>query len=354
MLPYNHEEADTRICLHVADAVHKGATNVIVSTVDTDVVVILVGTFCQLKKMRPGVQIWVAFGNGKHYKRYHINSICEQLGEDKCVALPFFHAFTGCDTTSQFNGKWKKSCWEAWDAFPLITKRFAFPMTIPFEQLTTESPFFQLIEAFTCVLYDNSTTCEEVNDLRKDLFPRKVQRMQCLPPTQAALLQHVNSSMLQSSIWLRSFETHQNVPCPEVFGWTKRVTKWKPQWTLLDEAATSCRQLINADAKLRLFAQRDVSARALDITCGINGQMRLFADDALLYYPVRIIADGASLQHDLHTLHRWSKSWKMEFNGKKCHVMHVIRNRNITSCSYILGQDKLTPVSHHPYLGVDG
>ena len=70
-----------------------------------------------------------------------------------------------------------------------------------------------------------------------------------------------------------------------------------------------------------------------DIANGINGQMRLFADDALLYYPVRTIADGASLQHDLHTLHRWSKSWKMAFNGKKCHVMHVTRNINITNCS---------------------
>ena len=90
-----------------------------------------------------------------------------------------------------------------------------------------------------------------------------------------------------------------------------------------------------------------------DITCGINGQRRLFADDALLYYPVRTIADGASLQHDLHTLHRWSKSWKMAFNGKKCHVMHVTRNITITRCSYTLGQDKLTPVSHHPYLGVE-
>ena len=80
---------------------------------------------------------------------------------------------------------------------------------------------------------------------------------------------------------------------------------------------------------------------------------RLFADDVLLQYPVRTIADGASLQHDLHTLHRWSTSWKMAFNGKKCHVMHVTRNRNITSCSYTLGQDKLTPVSHDPYIGVE-
>ena len=79
-------------------------------------------------------------------------------------------------------------------------------------------------------------------------------------------------------------------------------------------------------------------------THGINGQMRRFADDALPYYPVRTIADGACVQHDLHTLHKWSKSWKMAFNGKKCHVMHVTRNIHITSCSYTLGQDKLTPV----------
>ena len=32
----------------------------------------------------------------------------------------------------------------------------------------------------------------------------------------------------------------------------------------------------------------------------------------------------------------------MAFNGKKCHVMHVTRNIHITSCSYTLGQDKLT------------
>ena len=57
-----------------------------------------------------------------------------------------------------------------------------------------------------------------------------------------------------------------------------------------------------------------------------------------------------SAAYDLHTLHRWSKSWKMAFNGKKC---HFTRNRNTTSCSYTLGQDKLTPVSHHPYLGVE-
>ena len=140
-------------------------------------------------------------------------------------------------------------------------------MKNPFVRLTTESPFFELIEAFTCVLYDRSTTCEEVNDLRKDLFPRKVQRMQHLPPTQAALLQHVNRSMFQSSIWLRSYETQQNVSCPEVFGWTKKDTKWEPQWTTLDEAATSCRQLIKCGCKSEPLCSKRCVCKSTGLRC---------------------------------------------------------------------------------------
>ena len=52
-------------------------------------------------------------------------------------------------------------------------------------------------------------------------------------------------------------------------------------------------------------------------------------------------------------LSRLLMSWKMAFVVKKCNVMHGTRNRNITSCSYKLGQDKLTAVSHHPYLSVE-
>jgi len=41
----DHEEADSRISLHVHYTLREGATSILVRTVDTDVVVILVG-FC--------------------------------------------------------------------------------------------------------------------------------------------------------------------------------------------------------------------------------------------------------------------------------------------------------------------
>ena len=36
-----------------------------------------------------------------------INQLFDQLGEPLCKALPFYHAFTGCDYTSSFNRKGK-------------------------------------------------------------------------------------------------------------------------------------------------------------------------------------------------------------------------------------------------------
>ena len=44
MLPCNHEEADTRIIIHLLDALEHGYSTCLVHTVDTDVVIILIGS----------------------------------------------------------------------------------------------------------------------------------------------------------------------------------------------------------------------------------------------------------------------------------------------------------------------
>ena len=50
MMECDHEEADTRICVHIMDALDNGAKKVYVRTVDTDVIVVLVGVFSELQK----------------------------------------------------------------------------------------------------------------------------------------------------------------------------------------------------------------------------------------------------------------------------------------------------------------
>lgn len=82
MTKSNHEEADTRMVVHMVDALKKGSTNIMIRTVDTDVIIILIGQFHDILKEYPDVQIWVVFGTGKNIRNYHINTLCHHLGLD--------------------------------------------------------------------------------------------------------------------------------------------------------------------------------------------------------------------------------------------------------------------------------
>ena len=104
MVPCDHEEADTRLLIHLQDAPRNDRTNCLVCTVDTDVIVILIGKLHHLTTLCQNVNIWVAFGTGKNFTY----ALYEDLGRENSLAHPVFHSFTGCDTTSAFFGKCKK------------------------------------------------------------------------------------------------------------------------------------------------------------------------------------------------------------------------------------------------------
>ena len=45
---------------------------------------------------------------------YNVNAIGNTLEERVCRGLPFFYAFTGCDTVSSFYGHSKSKFWDTW------------------------------------------------------------------------------------------------------------------------------------------------------------------------------------------------------------------------------------------------
>ena len=129
MATCNHEEADTRMLVHMLDAVANDAITGLVRTVDTDVIVIFVGMLNCLLLVNPACDIWVAFGSGSSFHYIHINGICSIIGKEKSIALPFFHFFTGCDTISGFYGRGKKKLgnhlqMQPWHFFLHITRCF--------------------------------------------------------------------------------------------------------------------------------------------------------------------------------------------------------------------------------------
>lgn len=59
--PCTHEEADTRLLLHTANAVKHGSQKISIRTVDTDIVVLAIAHFASIKPQ----ELWIDFGTGK-------------------------------------------------------------------------------------------------------------------------------------------------------------------------------------------------------------------------------------------------------------------------------------------------
>ena len=83
LTPCNHEEADTRVFLHVKDMTQQGHTKMVIRTVDTDVLVLAVSVYEQLQEEME--ELWVEFGAGKNKKFFPIQETLEN------VKLVVFH-----------------------------------------------------------------------------------------------------------------------------------------------------------------------------------------------------------------------------------------------------------------------
>ena len=67
-----------------------------------------------------------------------------------------------------------------------------------------------------------------------------------------------------------------------------------------------------------------------DIGDAVKSQIRLFADDSLLYGVVNGDEDAKALQEDLDRLVKWSDKWQMTFNINKCRTLRVHRSKTTT------------------------
>ena len=60
-----------------------------------------------------------------------------------------------------------------------------------------------------------------------------------------------------------------------------------------------------------------------DLTSAVKSQVRLFADDCLLYREINTTQDHHTLQEDLRQLEAWADTWGMRFNANKCHILSL-------------------------------
>lgn len=230
-----HEEADTRIFYIISKI--QSRKNIVVRCNDTDVLIILLGNFHKVSK---DSKIWIEAGLFKNNTlRYvNVNQIFNTLGEDLCRALPGFHAFTGCDTTSSFFNKGKLVPFRVMERSVEFVKYFK---TFEYSIFTST----RLAEEFVCSLY-GLRGCKTVNEGRYRKFelaykPRKPNEpliksfssfnSSCIPPCQSALMMHLRRSIYQAYIWHHADEENPTSGItPLSFGWRMEGNEYEPVW----------------------------------------------------------------------------------------------------------------------------
>ena len=83
----------------------------------------------------------------------------------------------------------------------------------------------------------------------KQLFTHKSRTLENMPPTRAALDQHIKRVAYQANVWCKALEPDPQLPSPSDWGWVKDEVGWQPLWTTLPEASQSCYEIIRCGCK---------------------------------------------------------------------------------------------------------
>ena len=258
LAPCTHEEADTRLMIHALDASLRGHRRIKIITNDTDVIVLALSVVSTL----PVDEFWITYGSGKNVQHMPAHVVASSLGPSKSSALPMFHALTGSDTVSFFRNYGKKSAWDVWNVFPELTLVLCALKASP-EIIMEES--LAVLERFVVLLYDRTNSLLKVNKARQELFCKKSKEFDSIPPTKAALEQHIRRAVLQGA-----------------------HTCWSPYWTTLKQAKDTFYEFIHCGCKTACRGKCKCMKANLVCTvlckCGGNCQQQLLKNTRVRKY----------------------------------------------------------------------
>ncbi|KAK3107392.1 hypothetical protein FSP39_013623 [Pinctada imbricata] len=219
----SQEEADTRIILHCMNISNlEGPPIIHVRSPDTDVFVLLLAFIKDIEK-----PVLFETGTGNKRRILNINETAKQFNDDILKALPAFHAFTGCDSTSFFVGRGKKTTWAK-----LMANRQFVDTFLDLGSESFASKTLVNLEKFVCLMYGKKDS--EVNKLRYNMFLDKFScgsgssplstkngvDLSSLPPCRSSLRLHIKRARYQSLIWNCANIANPSLPDPPGQGWT--------------------------------------------------------------------------------------------------------------------------------------
>ena len=216
------EESDNRMVLHVKDNILlRDNKKLVIRSSDSDVVIIMISFMTQFIDYSDDVSVKIDFGSRPYRRFIDVNSCYDHVGESIALALPFFHALSGCDSTTSFYRKSKVNLFNAWmnsSNYHSITEVFQMLSWQPSQETLVRC--FVVLEAYIAEVYGSKQSVDNLNLLRWKLFKASSSNnIRELPPTTSSLHLHVLRAAFQAG-WIWGNSVSQE-PCPDAqtFGW---------------------------------------------------------------------------------------------------------------------------------------
>lgn len=188
----NHEEADTLLIYQAVLASKRNSPDakIVFFSPDTDVLVLVIANYDLMLK-----NTWISMVSGV----MEIEPIRRVLGSERAKALPAFHAFTGADNTGRFSRIGKATWLEAYmKATPDVINCLQMLST----EAEVSETMLSTLASFVCVAYSpKDIYIKNICELRWHLFCKHMAESDKLPPTLAALKQHVLRVHIQARVW---------------------------------------------------------------------------------------------------------------------------------------------------------
>ena len=185
------EEADNRVLLYIRDAIECGHNGILLKTVDSDIIIILLGFMEKLLECNSDIKMWVKFNSGVNEKLIDMNTTFKELGGEIAYGIMFFHCFSGCDATTAFFKKSKNVLFKSWKCYPQRTA-----LSKVFKALTfypsAETYKSSLPTIYEFISHDYTDEIVQLNIVRFNLYLR-FRSLRELPPSEHALYRHIKN-----------------------------------------------------------------------------------------------------------------------------------------------------------------
>jgi Reverse transcriptase (RNA-dependent DNA polymerase) len=138
----------------------------------------------------------------------------------------------------------------------------------------------------------------------------------------------------------------------ELYSWIKEWLTGRSQRVVINGSFSSWSPVLSGVPQGSVLGPLlfNIFINDLDSTVTANQLIKKFADDTKIGHVIAYNESAAELQSTLDRLHTWSTVWGMEFNVKKCHVLHV--GRNNPAHVYKLGGQNLAATNSERDVGV--